>query len=291
MQVESEKIFDTVILVLLYDKEIRESATLNSVGKLHSLNKRTLLVVWNNGPVEILINETFFDSLMSKGFEIVVEQTTNNISLAKIYNSIIDKYISSSYVFLDHDTILNNKYFKTITSIQNNVLLPLVCMNNEIIYPKINGHTIKEGQKINDADFVMSIGSGLVLSRDITNLIKDKFNNVFDERFYLYGVDSTFFYRLRSLKFNSKITIIDPIEHSLSKYENEPDKIRHFRIIERSYDAGLKYRYYYGVAGLYYFCRNILAFFVRYILGKKQTFLLGSFIKAYISGKHYRHKN
>ncbi|MDQ6813618.1 MAG: hypothetical protein M3040_07780, partial [Bacteroidota bacterium] len=48
-------------------------------------------------------------------------------------------------------------------------------------------------------DLNFSITSAIVLSKEITNIIKSRFETVFDEHFALYSIDNTLFMRIETI--------------------------------------------------------------------------------------------
>lgn len=291
MKVKLEK-YNVAFLVVLFNKEINNSETINSLIKTNQEFNFCKLIIWNNGPLELKSNDVKKLSLMNLDVSII--ETVGNISLAKIYNEFIRIINSNKYVLLDHDTAINNKFLEDVFTAEiNNLSVPIIKMNGKIQYPKINGTVIKEKQVYDKKSNIISIGSGLVIGKDfILKIVDKKYKTLFDENFYLYGVDSTFFYRINGLKLNGYVSIINGFEHSLSRLEKEKEEITLFRLVERSYDAGLKYRYYYPFyKSVFYVSRAILAYFVRRVCLRKQRIVLKDFINAYTKGKHYRNKS
>ena len=79
--------FETAILILLYNKEIKASSTINSLVNSEFQYPNAKVVIWNNGPVSLKShNCTFIKKL---GYEVVVEETLDNESLAVIYNKFL----------------------------------------------------------------------------------------------------------------------------------------------------------------------------------------------------------
>jgi len=119
--------------------------------------------------------------------------------------------------------------------------------------------------------------------------LKEKYGQVFNQRFYLYGVDTTFFYRVFNSRLISKIKIINGFEHSLSRLEVESDKVKAFRRLERTYDLGISLRYYYSWPKIVYFVFKFTFTHIKNRILKKDTSLYYKhFIKAIVTGTHYR---
>jgi hypothetical protein len=77
--------FATAILILLYNKEIKDSATINSLVSTDYHYAK--LVLWNNGPIPL--KNIDCQILESLGYEATVEEILNNESLAVIYNKFL----------------------------------------------------------------------------------------------------------------------------------------------------------------------------------------------------------
>ncbi|WP_413691538.1 hypothetical protein [Psychromonas sp. KJ10-2] len=112
------------------------------------------------------------------------------------------------------------------------------------MYPKIQNKPYYSGVNITRKSKVVSIGSGLVIGRDVAAFVKKIYGDIFDERFYLYGVDTTFFLRVFNSNLSNRINIISGFQHSLSRLQKESNEVKKFRCIERSYDKGLTIRFY-----------------------------------------------
>jgi hypothetical protein len=277
-------------LVLIYNKEICESKTLNSLLESNVKFNNCNLVIWNNGPKHLKDKDLLM--LEEKGFSCQLVETIENIALSKIYNQFIEKSEACKYVILDDDSVLNDGYLNcAITSKIDKISIPPIVVDRIITGPLINNRIYDNSFNYEKIHTVVAIGSGIILGRDILKTISSKYKNVFDEDFYFYGVDSSFFYRINKLDLVTNVEICDSIEHSLSRLEEESEGIKSFRRKERSYDLGLQIRKYFP-----FFKKLSMAFKinVKYIvnvfLSKEQTIDLNCFYDALISGRHYKNK-
>lgn len=280
--------FDSAILILLYGKEVTDSSTIKALIGLNKSLNNSKVIIWNNGPKVLSKSD-----LSYLGFEFEVFETISNKSLSVIYNTFISKVKAEKYIILDDDSEISSGYIKEALSLScKDVGMPIISCNSNIMYPITNGKPIKEkvltefgGQPI------LTIGSGLVIGSEVAQIIKDNFENIFDENFYFYGVDFTFCLRLSLLNLNSNIKIIGGFEHKLSKLEVESIARTQFRMIERSYDCGLQLRYYnskfIGVLKLFKF---ILKYLLNSLLRKENKLSLRLVLKAFITGRHYNNK-
>ncbi|NKC17437.1 hypothetical protein CWC29_001035 [Pseudoalteromonas sp. S4498] len=280
--------FDTAILVLLYNKEISESDTLNSLLRSKIKYKNARLVIWNNGPKALKFKDV--SQFQQVGYEVVIEETIENHSLAAIYNRFIRETTSEKYIFLDDDSQLNEGYIDaSAQAVSDRIAMPLIKSSGQVVNPVINGRPANPSAQIGQQDKVITIGSGLIVGKDIANKLEALFGSVFDERFYLYGVDTTFCFRVFLAKLSEAIVIIPGFEHSLSRHQKESAEVIAFRRLERSYDLGLTLRYYTPLVKqliiLTKVCSDTLA---KRLFHGQPTFDLAPLFKALFSGKHYR---
>lgn len=280
--------YSAAFLVLLYGKTVFDSETLNSIKTLSINNEKALLVIWNNGPKSIKNNN--IDDLKKLGFDVVIRETLDNQSLAKIYNQFIDEFDCEKYVVLDDDSWLNQEYFDQVFSLYENAVgVPLIYCDTKLAGPKLNRKLCNIDSKITDKDRFFAIGSGLAIGNKIVKEMKAILGQVFDERFYFYGVDSTFFFRLKMCKLREQIKIISGFEHSLSCRKKESDTVTEFRLKEMSYDIGLRLRYYKPLySALFQVFRDAISSAIKKVLHKRRKVAAGDLLKAYFSGKHYR---
>lgn len=276
------------ILILLYNKQITESKTLSSLISSDIQFSHARLVIWNNGPNKLSSYDV--SHLEDLGYEVVVKETLNNESLAVVYNCFIYENQAEKYIFLDDDSSLNSDYIKAACGSANSIVsMPLITSGGVVVNPKVNSSVCCKDQELTSNDKILTIGSGLVLGHDIVIEMFDKISTVFDERFYLYGVDTTFCLRLKELQLISKIKLIDGFEHSMSRFEKESEEVSHFRKVERSYDFGLTLKYYYPKKKAFF---EILMYMImtlkRKLLKQPTEFSFFLIVKSFLTGKHYR---
>jgi len=280
--------YQTAILVLLYNKKISESKTLSTLAASDYQFSNAKLVIWNNGPKRLkAIDVSIFTDL---GYQVQIVETINNESLAIIYNSFIRNNEAETYIFLDDDSTLNADYIQAASESESSVIsMPIITSDGRVENPTINLIPFDFKKDISPTDSVLTIGSGLVIGRSIVLKLQKQFNSVFDERFYFYGVDTTFCHRLKMSNLVKNIRIIAGFEHSLSRLEIESYTMFKFRQKERSYDLGLTLKYYYSLPySSYILSRVTLHIFKCTLLKKKRLFSLPLLFKAYLTGKHYK---
>jgi hypothetical protein len=269
-------------LITSYSCKPCDSKTLLSLKEFNDSIENVSFFYWNNGPILLSdLDRKFIDELR---LDFSIIETIENKPLSWVYNDFISESAADRYVFLDHDSDISLSYIKTISSLLHlDVAVPVILSNGAVRSPTVDG--IFKSSPYAVSDCVIAIGSGIVLSRDIAEKLKLYYGDVFDSSFGLYGVDTSFFLRLFSMKLSNCIRSIDGFEHSLSRLEIESPKIKLFRKIERSIDQGLMFRHY---SGRLHFLRLVRALFTNCLfLGK---FNLPVLLRAYISGKHPRCK-
>lgn len=280
--------FETVILVLLYNKEITESNTINTLLESNIQYSNARLVIWNNGP-EPLKNRDC-SHIEALGYDLVIEETLHNESLAVIYNKFLAENRAEKYILLDDDSVLNTPYILASSKCGiNEVAMPIISSEGKVQSPQINDQPYSPKIELTSNSKVITIGSGLVIGADIAANLKENYKNVFDERFYLYGVDTTFCLRLFNSNLTKKIKIIFGFEHSLSRLEKESQKTIKFRRLERSYDLGLTLRYYYPLPNALLVVLKVTISTLKRKFFKQQYMVdLFPLFKAFVLGKHYR---
>lgn len=174
-------------------------------------------------------------------------------------------------------------------SYKNNIdlQLPLIVekKSNDIYYPLINGCVAKHNNiHIGNDEFVVSVGSGVVIYKSLLEKFSSFDLQPFDERFALYGVDTSFFLRLKMIKSKGRdvnIQVASQIYHSLSRVNSTFSPFRHR---ERLYDALLTNMYYKdkSVAVL-----EILKMFIREIRHSRYKNIV-LMLKVMMNKKHFR---
>lgn len=272
--------FRLAILVLLYNRKPSESPSFISLNKalqkLSTSRDNIKICLWNNGPNKLQSNGDF----KSTYYDTSVIETIYNESLSCIYNQFLEKYDSEKYLILDHDSLVSVEYLSECLNDSFEYMIPTIMTQHGVQSPKLYKLSSFIGNQT-----LLGIGSGICLSSQACNAVREKFCTVFDERFYLYGVDSTFFLRLNKIGQAGNIKISrNTIFHSLSKFEKESRAIKEFRKKERSYDQALTLRYYFSLFTFITAFKKILGC----ILLNKSDISFFVFIFALISGKHYK---
>lgn len=272
------------ILVVTYNCSMEHSQTISSLSASKVRFDGVRLCIWNNGPKEMPVPADTLAALRDKGFEVTVKQTPWNAPLSWIYNYFIENFSSNRYVILDHDSILSDEYLNYIVEDKEIFLgMPVIKAKGTLLYPRIKKQfAIGPYAK---SDKVRSVGSGLLIGQKAIDAIVGSYGKPFDENFALYGVDTSFFYRIHKLKLVDKLKSIPGIDHSLSKLEVEGEETKRFRKIERSYELGLMLMHYPTYKAARTFIRQLL----KSGFGKSNIFVT-KVIKAFVQGRHERCK-
>lgn len=207
------------ILIVIYNKQLIESETLTSLIRLlkDDKNKIAYCRIVNNGPTEVINNLEILDNLV-----IDFIQSITNRPLSMIYNDFINAYNGfDRFVILDDDSKLNRQYLEIVFQKQYyDIEMPKIYDDNgKIFFPIVNNKVIKPDQNIidNSKNVINSISSGLVISKQVFDLFKEKGIKPFNESFAFYGVDTSFFWELNKSFFNNiQILSNSKITHDLS---------------------------------------------------------------------------
>lgn len=272
---------DIAIVVVLYNKKIDESKTLQSLIE-HNLSSVSIKII-NNGPEIIEMDGDVWNQLNDRASEVLFENRTENAPLSKLYNQFISSINSDYYIILDDDSDLSEFLIENLVDCEIDLIIPKIYSLDDckFYYPCQDGVLIETGDNISISR-VMSISSGLTISNKLIQLFNLHYGKVFDERFALYGIDTSFFLRLHELS-RSEIISVDckfTLLHSLSRTQNE---ISRSRTIERIYDTALTARHYPKFLGKIEFMK-ILCYYV----GKFKFYYAYKLLHCYISGIHPR---
>ena len=270
------------VLIVLYNSKLSQSKTLQTLDKLSSL-KNINVIIWNNGPEDLkpeFDKSSLITSLKSLFYYVRLEQTLCNKPLSHIYNEFTDKDL----LILDHDTELTESYSLSVKEFmlsKQQLLVPKIIQGGLVCYPKQKGKVL-ESQVTGYMDFnkVISITSGLVVKKCLLKELADTFGAVFDPRFALYGIDTTFFIRCKNLGLE-EFYLGGDLLHDLSS--NSEAVISDARLKERGIDTFLQLRCYPSLGGVKGGVQFLLA------SPKARTLkLLPLFIRAFVLGKHPR---
>lgn len=89
---------DIAIVVVLYNKKIDESKTLQSLIE-HNLSSVSIKII-NNGPEIIEMDGDVWNQLNDRASEVLFENRIENAPLSKLYNQFISSINSDYYIIL-----------------------------------------------------------------------------------------------------------------------------------------------------------------------------------------------
>lgn len=259
------------VLIVLYNKDLNESLTLNSLLKQESSIDK--LIIWNNGPLDIYDTKKLLD-----GTKADLINSQENKSLSEIYNWFLSELLMDKYFIFDDDTSVSNNLAEIAEDNDSDLIIPQVIDNGKFCYPiNYSGKLIEQGYSPKE---ILSIGSGLCLDKKLVNKLKAKYNTIFDERFRFYGVDTTFFFRVSALH-DINIYTLGTIQHSLSKNISESKGVSRFRRQERAKDLALQVRYYFKFISL----KSAIGFLLRSVKNRSLVDIT-TFFKYLTLGPH-----
>ncbi|OEF09491.1 hypothetical protein [Aliivibrio logei] len=268
----------TSILVLLYNKEIKDSESLNHI-KSHDIHFNNVnLIIWNNGPNELKDTDT--SCFTDIGLNTTIINTLDNKSLGYIYNEFIKiNNESRRFIFLDHDSYITKEYLEEALHSSGSFLLPKVTSYGALCSP----NKLPKNIHYKKNEHIVAIGSGIVINKDIIEKIEKKYISTFDSNFSLYGVDTSFMLRIRKLNLCDQIKIISGFEHSLSKNEQESKKIKKFREDEMAISIAIIARRYPSYSSM----RRLIKRLYGSLKGTNQYPII-TMLQAFSKGKHPR---
>lgn len=271
---------DLAVLVVLYNCKPENCASYNDLMKKAKGYQKIEVVFWNNGPSEVALNEP--------PNNVVLKESLENISLAKVYNKFISSVQARKYLILDDDTHVNQLFIDSLIAGDfKYIAVPNVIAKRGVCYPIFKRRSALWGKSqvaccgeysLDENALFFSIGSGVCINENLIPKILDEFDDVFDERFYIYGVDTSFFTRLSKLK-DVNISVFNEIEHSLSRLDEV--EFNSFRFNERAMENVLFFRFYPSISSM---VRAVKFFYSK--RARLETKLVKTLIKAFFKGVH-----
>ncbi|UHC85858.1 hypothetical protein [Klebsiella michiganensis] len=252
----------TIILVILYNKSINKSETLISLNDNKFTNYD--LIIYNNGP-KLLDKDLLFDELQAKILSVKLCQDMSNKPLSIIYNEFLSNNKQyERFVIFDDDTVIPGSFFSDIDDNKENLeialQLPLIKSKatNDIYYPAADNKVVYSEKLFENDEYVLSIGSGLIIYPILIDLFNKNGITLFDERFALYGVDFSLFRRIHGFKNKGEVINIQCASflwHSLSRSDAK-DSL--WRQNERLIDTVLSILHYSPVYKVIYSISKLL---------------------------------
>lgn len=282
---------NTIILVVLYGRKNIKTSTTDSLLNLQVDYHSYTLLLFNNGPNVINIdNDEYYIKLKERFGAIFLINDILNRSLSDIYNSMIDSFSADKYIIFDDDSLFHNDYFNSDNDAGVDIQLPLIVSSTDdkIYYPRRDGDIINTEAIINEVNGgykVYSIGSGMIIYSTLIDKFKKQSLSLFDPHFALYGVDFSLFRQIEkriSCNTNVRFRISGVIHHSMTGLEKKIPKWRHE---ERMYDYILSIKYY---------SKNKIVGRLKFIIFIASKFFsrdalnVYKYTKIFINGRHFR---
>jgi len=210
------------VVAILYNIELDQSASFKSIKGQSEHHLNVNLILWDNSPVPVREIDKC-DELNHFPFRYF--HTPENLSLAKIYNRIVETETFDYILLLDQDTKLPENYFSLIQqaisdNLNNHLFLPIVKNRDHMVSPGqfqffkgIHLKTIQSG--LLPSKNLLAVASGMVISKKVFS----KFKIRFDERLNLYGIDSKFMFDYaRKEKFLIVLPVV--LDHHSAMWSN-----------------------------------------------------------------------
>lgn len=193
-------------LVISYNSTIKQSHTLQSLLMADSENINLTIYIWNNGPHFFEENDVqeYINACKKNGTDIYIFQDVRNVSLAKIYNYIINKNNFEFIAILDQDSTVNIDYLQNIIKYRSSdLILPRIVTFQNNSYVQSHPHSSKNKNIIiNDGPItsnISSVTSGIIISKHLVEKLVQFRGYVFEERLGFYGIDVDFFITVNAM--------------------------------------------------------------------------------------------
>lgn len=186
----------SLLLVVLYNKRIKDSTTISSfLNKCRKYHPSIDLFIWDNTTKsDIRTDESILCDINYH-----YHKAGSNTPLSVVYNTVLNKYRDFDLLFnFDQDSILDEDYFDALFNSYNPLedcalYCPLIYHNDLCVSPGIMGrykadYWLKPDVGLQSSKDKLVITSGIVLD------IKKIFNAClrYDENLILYGIDLKF---------------------------------------------------------------------------------------------------
>lgn len=220
------------LLVVLYNRHIMESETLQSISEWSYTHKKKIseIIIWNNS--SFMLTSIEIDAFSSKFPNSTIQHIGDGINhpLSEIYNHVIKNLNPNGWLILfDHDSIVSDNYIDEINSIISkpncpNLILPQIYYNSTLVSPAKQFYflgtylsSIKKG--LHNSKFMTAINSGMCIN---TNYLKNVYKG-YNEKIKFYGTDNDFMWKY-SLDNKTLYVMEERICHTLNFYEDSDDE-------------------------------------------------------------------
>lgn len=186
-------------VVILYNSQISGSETLQSLLNCKLDENINLTVnIWNNGPSKLSESDVkaYFECAQGRNIRLNIYEDCRNPALSKIYNFFIEKKDYDFIVLLDQDSQLEADFYNNIVYHKDyDLVCPAVFIKTDEQYqecPIFQKNYTKCTSSFLVGEIV-TISSGLALSKNLIKQVESKFDTVFNENYAFYEIDIEFF--------------------------------------------------------------------------------------------------
>ncbi|MDE8652275.1 hypothetical protein [Novosphingobium album (ex Liu et al. 2023)] len=229
------------VVVVLYKTPAQESTTLRALAMQSERAPNISMTIWDNSPQSVYESATF-EGLKGCFQAVEYVHAPENTPLSILYNRVIKANPADIYLLLDQDSDLPATYLETLHETSRSrpdILLfaPKVVANGQIVSPgqfgRIRGKLLSGIEPgLRSAEKATVVTSGLALRRALFF----QFDLWFNEKLWLYLIDTDFFLRFRS-KIVSYWVLSEEINHGSALREELTldQQIFRFRNLRWSY--------------------------------------------------------
>lgn len=229
------------ILIVIYNKLLNESETMQSLKNCKGINKGDILLhIWNNSSKPLHIEELEWMKSNFSNCKFSIYEDGINHYLSYVYNKMITVVSTESVlILLDHDSILPASFLQDVNkavfdekNADINLFLPLIFSHENVVspaYEKLFQHSFDKSHvgRVESRD-LMAINSGMCV-RSV--YLKTKFPG-YNPRLKFYATDNDFMLKYRK---NNKYAYVLPsvIKHSLNFIEDDINsKVSRFKAMK-----------------------------------------------------------
>ncbi|WP_148877337.1 glycosyl transferase [Serratia marcescens] len=277
--------YDNAIVVVVYNKQIEDSITLNTLVEHDFFNSK--LVIHNNGPKNITLQGKVAERIERKFKSVELINSLNNLPLSMLYNDFIrNNEGARQFIIFDDDSTVTKEFVSAANQNEDDMELPrIISRVDGVTYYPVEEKKIVTAERYLNPRASFSIGSGMVINNSLVKKFRKHGVALFDENYALYGVDVSIFRRIYQLIDRGedfKIKSSSHIYHSLSRAEGKESP---FRIRERLIDTAITTRRYPTLRLHIHLSKKLIINVIK-LHGKN----VASMIKAYLTGMHPRCK-
>ena len=159
--------YDNALVVVVYNKSIEDSITLNTLVEYDFLNSK--LVIHNNGPKNISLVGDVARRLNDKFKDVELINCLSNSPLSILYNEFINNNLDAKqFIILDDDSTITDEFVRAINANEADMELPrIISRTDHVTYYPIEAKKVVTVDRELDPRTSFSIGSGLVIHHSL----------------------------------------------------------------------------------------------------------------------------